>query len=109
MNNDLISREAALDLFRNTMNSYRIVGMRSGKALLQRTVNEALEGLNKLPAVDAAPVMHGRWIDSKGAIRCSECLNTPLYDYHGRLKLSVACPNCGAKMDAGDDTNAQHD
>lgn len=49
-------------------------------------------------AVDAAPVVHGRWIEAKGAIRCSECMNEPLYDYHGRLKLSKACPTCGAKM-----------
>lgn len=103
MTNDLISREAALDLFRNAMNSYRIVGMRSGKALIQRTVNEAFEGLNKLPAVDAEPVVHGRWIKHCACVECSVCGyncwadSAPTYDY---------CPYCGAKMDAGDNANA---
>ena len=49
MNGDLISREAALDVFCNAMNDLRIVGMRSGKTLLQSDVNKAWEGLNKLP------------------------------------------------------------
>lgn len=57
------------------------------------TAAQAIERIGKLE-----PVVHGRWIDSKGAIRCSECLHTPLYDYHGRLKLSKACPTCGANM-----------
>ena len=39
-----------------------------------------------------------KWIESKGAIRCSECLHAPLYDYHGKLVLSAGCPNCCAKM-----------
>ena len=61
-------------------------------------IRKALREIEMAPAVDAAPVVHGRWIDSNGAIRCSECLHTPLYDYHGRLKLSKACPTCGANM-----------
>jgi hypothetical protein len=59
---------------------------------LRRLVEEA-------PAVDAAPVANGRWIEAKGAIRCSECMNTPLYDYFGKIKLSDACPHCGANME----------
>lgn len=45
------------------------------------------------PAVDAAPVAHGRWYD-KGSLscRCSccGCKSNKEYNY---------CPNCGAKMD----------
>ena len=81
MTNDLISREMALELARNHIN---------------RTID--CNDIARIPAVDAAPVVHGRWVDSKGAIRCSECMNEPLYDYHGRLRLSKACPTCGAKM-----------
>lgn len=89
MNGDLISREAALDVFRNAMNDLRIVGMRSGKTLLQSDVNKAWEGLNKLPAVDAVPVVHGRWIEG---MKCSVC---------GQIDLAKPnyCCNCGAKMD----------
>ena len=50
------------------------------------------------PTMDAEPVRHGRWEDNKGAIRCSECKNTPLYDYHGRMVLATRCHVCGAMM-----------
>ena len=53
---------------------------------------EAAEGL----AIETAT---GCWIESKGDIRCSQCLSKPLYDYFGKQKLSKACPHCGAKMD----------
>ena len=62
--------------------------------------------IKKIPAVDAVPVVHGRWIP-KGYttfknkfeevqiptfFKCSECgtVRTDKYNY---------CPNCGAKMD----------
>lgn len=54
--------------------------------------------IDSVPTIDAEPVRHGRWEDIKGAIRCSECQNTPLYDYHGRLVLADRCHVCGAKM-----------
>lgn len=57
--------------------------------------------VNKQPTIEAAPVMHGKWIEPEGveiAITCicSECKKEfPMwakkdYDY---------CPNCGARMD----------
>ena len=50
--------------------------------------------------VDAAPVVHGCWIDEYPFVRCSVCNaewlncktdNEPMLFYY--------CPNCGAKMD----------
>lgn len=52
------------------------------------------------PAADVAPVVHGRWVDAgRGIKACSNC-------NHG-IKEHMACanhycPNCGAKMDGGD-------
>jgi hypothetical protein len=54
------------------------------------------EDIDKLPTVDAAPVVHGRWDDE---CRCTAC---GWYgdDIYKRLALSFDyCPNCGAKMD----------
>lgn len=94
MNGDLISREALLKEFKSHISAAENArDFRAADAW-----RGALRDVQDAPAVDAEPVVHGRWIDSNGAIRCSECLHTPLYDYHGRLKLSKACPTCGANM-----------
>lgn len=69
--------------------------------------------LLRLPAVEAEPVRHGRWIDRYGGkyanhlYECSECKETALYkvevDVLGKENivqaLSAACPHCRAKMD----------
>lgn len=66
-----------------------------------------LDLVDSVPTVDAAPVVHGRWIERKEHFYfqngckewinfyCSECdapNNSPT-DY---------CPNCGVKMDGGE-------
>lgn len=60
--------------------------------------NALLNIINNAPAVDAAPVVHGRWIEKSyllGTTRyCSECgenYGMP----HGVFNY---CPHCGAKM-----------
>jgi hypothetical protein len=56
---------------------------------LRRLVEEA-------PAVDAAPVVHGRWINQDSTYtkyQCSACKERN-FDGVGRY-----CPNCGARMD----------
>ena len=61
---------------------------------------EAVEICEDAPTVDAAPVVHGRWIH-KGAwhIECSECQY--ILAHIGEAKNY--CPNCGAKMDGGNE------
>ena len=59
--------------------------------------------LRKVPTAEVAPVVHGRWILKRFSDRehdvgtvCSVCRKAALFwtDY---------CPNCGAKMDGGED------
>lgn len=51
--------------------------------------------LNQQPVIDAAPVVHGYWIEGQdGSCTCSEC-NIAIR--HG---VGYYCLNCGAKMDA---------
>ena len=52
--------------------------------------------VEKLPAADVAPVVHGRWVNG---CQCSVC-----GDRHGpynsrHVQYYNHCPNCGAKMD----------
>lgn len=58
--------------------------------------------VRKAPAADVAPVVHGRWdIMGKTKTRriCSKCRwDVPEYG-----KFYSYCPNCGAKMDGGED------
>lgn len=56
--------------------------------------------LNKAPSADVAPVRHGRWevVDAEEPRRygCSECKRLS-------WNMDNYCPNCGAKMDGGDE------
>ena len=68
----------------------------------------------ELPTVDAVEVAHGQWkrtskYDAEAPVQCSECLM--VFDYIDGIcylvadtKLPHYCPNCGAKMDGGDQT-----
>ena len=60
------------------------------------------EYLQNAPTVDAAPVVHGEWIDGRPYVNsrwkvCSVCHCTGP-DPQGGFAY---CPNCGAKMDGG--------
>ena len=61
---------------------------------------ELENALNRIPAADVAPVVHGRWIEQEkytfGVMYdCSICDNRILDNGHSWNY----CPNCGAKMD----------
>ena len=58
----------------------------------------------RTPTADVAPVVHGRWIEKEKCTfgimyDCSLCENRILDNGHPWNY----CPNCGAKMDGGDD------
>lgn len=60
------------------------------------------------PTLDIAPVRHGRWIwhEDDFEYECSACACRFDYNHtfgifdHG-FEYAIYCPNCGAKMDAG--------
>lgn len=55
------------------------------------------------PAVDAAPVMHGRWKWILGKPYCECCAIEPYRASNN--EMPNYCPNCGAKMDGGNDND----
>lgn len=57
--------------------------------------------IDSQPTLDYEPVRHGEWVEEGLLTWCSRCLNSPLYDYFGKIKKAHYCPNCGAKMDGG--------
>lgn len=95
---EYIEREAAIKVLR-------------GKAIAKYPASfcmglfAASNELGDIPSADVAPVRHGRWdrvIPSKSAakwsskVSCSVCHNAGYNHFN-------YCPNCGAKMDGGDD------
>lgn len=91
MTNDLISREAAKEAV---------------KYIPWCDWSAAGRTLDELEAVDAAPVVQSNWKYFRKQ-NIAVCLNCSFErDLDANFGAAVACPNCGAKMGAGDDTNA---
>ena len=85
-NNDLISRDAAK----------KIVSLMVCAPTIKIVAEHEIDDL---PAVDAAPVVHGRWIRiDKEKCKCSVCdvIHYIAQYPHGAIDW---CPNCGAKME----------
>ena len=65
--------------------------------------NDIYSAIDNAPAADVEPVRHGRWLthsDRPDSLICSVCecgFDMWKHDQHNY------CPNCGAKMDGGDD------
>ena len=57
--------------------------------------------IERLPAADVAPVVHGKWGDNGIAgsilVKCSVC------GFDCGANSFSYCPNCGAKMDGGNE------
>lgn len=100
MVSDLISRVAALDAYLN--------------ADPEATFTEILDSV---PTVDAAPVVHGRWVKMTGMIppeyhghyECSECQwhMKGLRNSWTREEELTYCPRCGAIMDGGEEDESK--
>ena len=56
--------------------------------------------IRKIQAADVAPVWHGRWLcvdtDTEQFFLCNRCKKKEYWE-------SDYCPNCGCRMDEGDD------
>lgn len=64
---------------------------------------EVILDIDEMPAIDAEPVVHGRWIGKPIAgystVRCSACRSV-FSENNGKWNY---CPNCGAVMDEVND------
>lgn len=73
---------------------------------IKKRLEKAAKRVSAIPAADVAQVVHGRWeytpqtFNTLGQIRCPFCAWWSLdQSIDGIYKY---CPNCGAKMDGGD-------
>ena len=70
---------------------------------VQFGINCAMDFVKEADAADVAPVVHGRWEQTKYPIMsecedCSVCGYRTVYGHGFKF-----CPNCGAKMDLEDE------
>lgn len=70
--------------------------------------DDVLCSIERIPAADVAPVIHGRWLrphwkNNNYCCDCSECGGEAMHrDYQwNKNGIYPICPNCGAKMDKG--------
>ena len=103
---DLISRDAVIKILNDGGSSIRT--MLCGDNDIWINLMDAIGEIERVPAVEAKPVRHGKWINAGHDAftqyrRCSSCArllaNAPAYDY---------CPRCGAKMDGRDECSVTH-
>lgn len=107
--NDLISRAA---LLKECNRRQETDPMEDGRGWADHFLNNAQEPstewmcveamIENMPAVDAAPVVHARWIASdkyKGFLTCSNCTDTYVAPEWLKEAKWRYCPQCGARMD----------
>ena len=68
-------------------------------------VDDLLDFIDKLPTIEAAPVVHGEWIKEENTWVCSVCRKENACAYSEELErfLDFFCPKCGADMRNGGD------
>ena len=104
MQNDLIRRSELLE-------SLNRLGIKEPNLRYTEGFNSGIAAakfkLKTAPAIDAVPVMHGRWVQEsfddqdEGIYVCSHCRQENFFAFdEERYRY---CPNCGAKMDGGAD------
>lgn len=100
---EYIKREATIKAIVDSRNRY--YNSASNQYLVGRCdgLDIAAGLLRVAPAADVAPVVHAQWIeDGSGIIICPECKR----GYNLHAKYTHYCPNCGAKMDGGEEDAA---
>ena len=98
---EYIEREATIELLRS-------LGSRDYRRE-KGTIQEAIKMVSfpeYTPSADVAPVRHGRWIDKGEYAVCTECGGRSGTQYDGVEPIPLMtqfCPNCGCRMDGGED------
>ena len=92
---EYIEREAVLMLCQDYIDSHEDGSWRWVNAVTDKDIMN-------IPSADVAPVKHGHWVKEKSDVlihwHCSVCKNC----YYLEEPNANYCPNCGAKMDGGD-------
>ena len=102
---EYIDREAAV----KAVKDYAHMVIDKGRKSLD-TVDDTLNivaRIEKIPAADVVPVVHGRWIEKTVPEGCRyfECSNCGAHENRHTAIKGYYCWRCGAKMDGGADND----
>ena len=79
------------------------------RIIMEEDFKRAIRELPREVIADVTPVVHGRWIEPAclyyGAkqYECSLCHSDTFWRKHSITVKYPYCPNCGCRMDVGDD------
>lgn len=109
---DYIRRDTAIELMKKEAaemsESFEELGGESG--IYAEAYEDAANMLQDMPAADVTEVVHGQWVHSRydncseqfDIVKCSRC-GHEAYAAAYFVRGGNYCPNCGAKMDGGND------
>lgn len=109
---DYIRRDTAIELMKKEAaemsESFEELGGESG--IYAEAYEDVANMLQDMPAADVAEVVHGQWVHSRydncseqfDIVKCSRC-GHEAYAVAYFVRGGNYCPNCGAKMDGGND------
>ena len=108
--NDAISRSAAIQILTEWPKRLGIVDPGNSELYAERvgcleTLAAVRHEIDRIPALDVAPVVHAKWIMNHFGAKCSNCLRLYCVEPSWSEKIKhmpptwIYCPNCGAKMD----------
>jgi hypothetical protein len=82
-------------------NAMREQWLENGENEYVYDTNAVLDSIDAQPTVDAVEVVHARWVryEHGSGIYCSYCRHKRRY----KDANDNYCPNCGAKMDGGNE------
>lgn len=103
---DYIDRTALLSFLRREANEAQIYADENGGESVgyAECLEDVIADIERIPAANVEPVRHGEWVDCGDEYgsyaRCSVC-GAEYTNWDADCARTDFCPNCGAKMDGG--------
>lgn len=116
---EYIDRNELIDDFQNDLINLHFDGLKGTPRPKEIKIVNVIERIEDFPAADITPVKSGFWepisesemtgfnpefagCDPIAGYKCSNCGNEAIFSCNDEFVLSDYCPDCGAKMDGGD-------
>ena len=97
---DLRKSYEELKSIRDTLTQHEDIQICNGQLVV---FQEALMCIKNAPSVDAVEVVHGKWVWKPYNERVSRLICSVCKREDGACEEYTYCPNCGAKMDGGNE------